>query len=86
MQHSTTVWPRILCASEVAKAVNAFLGFSSGDQQALLEVIEDYFTSPADAEDDDDLEDDSCMPGSTQLGRCSNVAIELSRIVYMKMT
>ena len=47
-------------ASEVAKAVNAFLGFSSGDQQALLEVIEDYFTSPADAEDDD-----SCTPGST---------------------
>ena len=35
--------------SEVTKAVNAFLGFSSGDQQALLEVIEDYFTSPADA-------------------------------------
>ena len=52
-------------ASEVAKAVNAFLGFSSGDQQALLEVIEDYFTSSADAEDDDDLEDDSCTPGST---------------------
>ena len=53
-------------ASEVAKAVNAFLGFSSGDQQALLEVIEDYFTSPADAEDDNDLEDDdSCTPGST---------------------
>ena len=51
-------------ASEVAKAVNAFLGFSSSDQQALLEVIEDYFTSPADAEDDD-LEDDSCTPGST---------------------
>ena len=46
-------------ASEIAKAVNAFLGFS------LLEVIEDYFTSPADAEDDDDLEDDSCTPGST---------------------
>ena len=52
-------------ASEVAKAVNAFLGFSSGDQQALLEVIEDFFTSPADAEDDNDLKDDSCMPGST---------------------
>jgi hypothetical protein len=62
-------------ASEVAKAVNAFLGFSSGDQQALLEVIEDYFASPADAEEEDDLEeDDSCIPGSAQqLRRCSNV-------------
>ena len=55
-------------ASEIARAVTAFLGFSTSDQEALLEVIEDYFTSPDDAEDDDDEEDDSednsCMPGS----------------------
>ena len=54
-------------ASEVARAVTAFLGFSTSDQKALLEVIEDYFISPDDAEDDDeedDSEDDSCMPGS----------------------
>ena len=52
-------------ASEVARAVTAFLGFSTSDQEALLEVIEDYFTSPDDAEDDDedDSEDNSCMPG-----------------------
>ena len=52
-------------ASEAARAVNAFLGFSSGDQQALLEVIEDYFTSSDSADKEDDFEDsDSCMPGS----------------------
>ena len=28
-------------ASEVARAVTAFLGFSTSDQEALLEVIED---------------------------------------------
>ena len=50
-------------ASEVARAVTAFLGFSTSDQEALLEVIEDYFTSPDD-EEEDDSEDDSCMPGS----------------------
>ena len=64
LQYSTTVCygmaSNSVGASEVAKAVNAFLGFSSSDQQALLKVIEDYFTSPADAEEDDDLEDDSC--------------------------
>ena len=53
-------------ASEVARAVNALLDFSSSDQQALLEVIEDYFTSPDDADREDDIEDeDSCIPGST---------------------
>ena len=51
-------------ASEVAKAVNALLDFSSSDQQALLEVIEDYFTSPDNA-DEDGIEDDSCIPGNT---------------------
>ena len=48
-------------ASQVARAVNAFLGFSSG---ALIEVIEDYFTSPDTADEDDLDDDDSCMPGS----------------------
>ena len=39
---------------------------SSGDQQALLEVIEeDYFTSPDNGDEEDDLDDDnSRMPGS----------------------
>ena len=52
----------VVGASEVARAVTAFLGFGTSDQEALLEVIKDYFTSPDDAEDDS--EDDSCMPGS----------------------
>ena len=52
--------------SVVAEAVNAFLGFSSGDQQVLLEVTEDYFTSTDNADEEDDFEDDdSCTPGST---------------------
>ena len=33
-------------AVEAAKAVNALLGLSSNDQGALLEVLEDYFSSP----------------------------------------
>ena len=32
-------------AVEAARAVNALLGLSSNDQGALLEVLEDYFTS-----------------------------------------
>ena len=69
LQHSTMVCcgmaSNSVGASEVAKAVITFLGFSSSDQQDLLEVFEDYFTSPADAEEDNDLENDSCTPGST---------------------
>lgn len=46
-------------ASEAARAVNVFLEFSSNDQEALLEVIQDYFSSPAGPEEnDDDLLDD----------------------------
>ena len=33
-------------AHEVAQSVNFLLHLSSGDQQSLLEVIEDYFTTP----------------------------------------
>ena len=45
-------------AIEASKAVNAILGFSSDDQEALLEVLEDYFTSstgPEREEIDDSL-------------------------------
>ena len=39
--------------------------FSSGDQQALLEVIGDYFTSPSTTEaDNSDVDDDSDDPES----------------------
>ena len=54
-------------ASEVARAVYAFLGFSSSDQEALIEVIEDYFTSSDNVDDEEDQgDDDSCMPGSLE--------------------
>ena len=45
-------------ASEAAKAVNALMGFSSGDQDALLEVLQDYFSSP-DGPERDDWDDDT---------------------------
>ena len=43
--------------SEAAKAVNAFMGFSSGNQDALLEVLQDYFSS-SDGPERDDWDDD----------------------------
>ena len=52
-------------AVEAAKAVNSLMHFSSGDQQALLEVIGDYFTSPSTTEaDNSDIGDDSDDPES----------------------
>ena len=52
-------------ASEAAKAVNALMSFSSGDQDALLEVLQDYFTSQDGPESDnsDDSGDDDGIPG-----------------------
>ena len=50
-------------APEIARGVNVFLGFSSSDQQALLEAIEDYCTSSDNA---DDLEDDQLHARSVQ--------------------
>ena len=47
-------------AVEAAKAVNALLGLSSNDQGALLEVLEDYFSSPdPEKREDDELDEDS---------------------------
>ena len=56
-------------ASEAAKAVNSLLHLSSGDQDALLEVLDDYFMDPSrdsclkdcdfDSDDDCILEDGS---------------------------
>ena len=49
-------------ASDAAKAVNALMDFSSGDQPPLLEVLQDYFSSPEGPEgvdwDDDGNTDD----------------------------
>ena len=49
---ATKAGPGIICgkmasdsAKEIAKAVNSFDYYSSEDQQSLLTVIEDYFTT-----------------------------------------
>ena len=39
--------------SEAARDVNALMSFSSGDQAALVEVLQDYFSSPDGPERDD---------------------------------
>ena len=67
-------------AQEAARAVNSFLNFSSGDQEALLEVMQDYFTSSVDPEvdelddDDDDDDDDTAgyplLEGIITVNRC----------------
>lgn len=46
-------------ATEAAKAVNALLALSSNDQAALLDVLEDYFTSPDPDTEQDELDDDT---------------------------
>ena len=53
-------------AIEAAKAVNSLLHLSSSDQESLLAVVEDYFTSPDEHIDDFDVDgfDDS----DTELG------------------
>ena len=40
-------------ASDTAKAVNLLIALSNNDQQALLDVIQDYFSSPGDQEGDE---------------------------------
>ena len=55
-------------ALQAARAVNALLNFSSGDQEALLEVMEEYFTSPVGPEVDeiDDGDDSDDADGAVQ--------------------
>ena len=45
-------------AIEASKAVNSLMHLSSRDQESLLALVEDYFTSPVDdpASDDSDTE------------------------------
>ena len=48
-------------ATQAAQAVNAVLCLSSNDQGALLELLEDYFTSPDPANAEEDREElDDC--------------------------
>ena len=75
-------------AVEAARAVNALLGLSSNDQGALLEVLEDYFTSPdSDCEveelDDDrssDTEDDDSFDALLEGTLLSNTSILIIKI------
>ena len=44
-------------AIDVTKAANTLLDFSRDDQQALLEVMDDYSTSPVEGRDSDSDKD-----------------------------
>ena len=44
-------------ATEASKAVNDLLHYCPEDQEALLELLDDYFTSPADLGSIDDEQD-----------------------------
>ena len=45
-------------ASEAAKAVNSLLRLSSRHQEAMLDVLHEYFTSPDVVQDEDDNDSD----------------------------
>ena len=45
-------------AQEAAKTINLLMKFSPGDQQFLLEVIDDYFTSNNGCDSDSDSENE----------------------------
>ena len=46
-------------ANEVAKAINSFNRYSTNDQRTLLAVMEDYFTSTEDPDEDQLLENEA---------------------------
>ena len=46
-------------ANEVAKAINSFNRHSTNDQRLLLAVMEDYFTSTEDPDEDQLLENEA---------------------------
>ena len=61
-------------ATDVVKVVNSLLEFSGDDQQALLEVLTDYFSSPEDDTDpesnfesDEDDDGQANMQGTTTM-------------------
>ena len=63
-------------ATEAAKAVNSLLRFSSRDQEAMLEVLQEYFTSPDSVEDEDSEELDDLDEGLTHLEDSLTVTLE----------
>ena len=61
-------------AIEAARAVNSLLGLSSRDQEALISVVQDYFTSPDEETADSDLDgsdDSDTEQGGADLGTFS---------------
>ena len=48
-------------AIEAVEAVNSLLHLSARDQESLLAVAMDYFTSPSSQDDDSDLDDETGM-------------------------
>ena len=72
-------------AIDAAKAANTLLEFSGDDQQALLEVMIDYFTSPDERRDSDSDEDDVTDDGQAQLQGMTRINIKHDNIM-MTMT
>ena len=72
-------------AIDAAKAANTLLEFSGDDQQALLEVMIDYFTSPDEHRDSDSDEDDVTDDGQAQLQGMTRINIKHDNIM-MTMT
>ena len=52
-------------AEEASTAVSALLHFCDEDQESLLEVLEDYFTSPVGLEDECNSDDDDTAKRGT---------------------
>ena len=73
------------CAIDAAKVANTLLEFSGDDQQALLEVMIDYFTSPDERRDSDRDEDDVTDDGQAQLQGMTRINIKHDNIM-MTMT
>lgn len=53
-------------AVKAARAVNSLLGLSGGDQEALLDVLQDYFYSPLDYPGTGTPDDDQDSPESSE--------------------
>ena len=71
-------------ATDAAKAANSLLRFSGRDQEVLLEVMTDYFTSPEGGRDSEsDEDDDEFDNGQTKLqGTAKLNAISTDTITY----
>ena len=72
---------------KASKAVNAILGFSSDDQEALLEVLEDYFTSstgPEREEIDDSDDDDGDLPDGGNVQNVDNTQTDAQKNAHVQ--